>query len=480
MTKSEIQHGGIPPSAWRIHESRGKGRGHPCPRDARLEGAETCGQGCPRPFVIWAWAFATPAHFLLKRALVCAIECGQTNSMKPCSAIGSRAAAISSHFAPVTSFFVAGILLTLLAATPVSSQPLVSPEVRADGRVTFRLKAPSATNVQVHCEGVKESRMENDGQGVWSLTTSPLEPDIYSYSFTVDGLRTIDLNNPLMKYNLLNSESQVHVPGPATLLWELSDVPHGQIHHHFYKSAVACDDRDFYVYTPPGYDPSARKRYPVLYLLHGYSDDASAWTWVGFANVILDNLIARKEAMPMIIVMPLGYGTMEVVKAGWGGPRWRELFQINMDKFKQAFLEEVMPQAEKAYRILPEANARAIAGLSMGGSESLLVGINNLDRFAWIGAFSSGGLNTNFDAQFPKLDKKANDRLRLLWIGCGEQDGLLAGNRQFSEWLTTREIRHTWVQTPGQHSFRVWRRYLAQFAPLLFQDARKQPSSLVQ
>src|SRR5258708_6494415 len=225
------------------------------------------------------------------------------------------------------------LLVLLAVALRALSQQLVSPELQPGCRVTFRLKAPAATSVQVHCEGVKQTHMEKDAQGVWSLTTDPLDPDIYSYSFTVDGLRTIDLNNPLMKYNLLNSDSQVHVPGPAVLPWEINDVPHGQIHHHFYKSAAAGDDRDFYVYTPPSYNAASKTRYPVLYLLHGFSDDASAWTSVGFANVILDNLIARKEAKPMIIVMPLAYGTMEVVKAGWGGTRRRELWQAKMNKF---------------------------------------------------------------------------------------------------------------------------------------------------
>jgi enterochelin esterase family protein len=171
----------------------------------------------------------------------------------------------------------------------------------------------------------------------------------------------------------------------------------------------------------------------------------------------------------MIIVMPLGYGTMEVVRAGWGGTRNRDIWRTNMEKFRQTLLEEVMPQVEKAYRIAPDASSHAVAGLSMGGSESLLTGLNRLDRFAWIGAFSSGGLGTNYVSEFPGLNEKANAKLRLLWIGCGEQDGLLASNLQFIEWLKTQNIRHTWVQTPGQHSFRVWRRYLAQFLPLLFQ-----------
>jgi len=364
------------------------------------------------------------------------------------------------------------MIAAALLAFPAFSQRIVSPEVQSDGRVTFRLKAPNAKEVQLHCEGVKATAMEKDDQGVWSLTTEALEPDIYTYSFNVDGLRTIDLNNPFLKYNLLNSDSQVRVPGPASLPWEINDVPRGELHRHFYKSTVAGDDRDFIVYTPPGYDATARKRYPVLDLLHGFSDDTTAWTSAGLANVILDNLIARREAKPMIVVMPLGYGTMEVLRSGLGGAAGRELRQKSLSKFREALLTEVMPQAEKAYRISADSATRAIAGLSMGGSESLLVGLNNLDRFGWIGAFSSGGLGTNLASEFPALDEKANRLLRLLWISCGEQDGLLATNQKLNDWLTAKGITHTWVEPPGQHSYRVWRRNLAQFARLLFQEKK--------
>ncbi len=368
---------------------------------------------------------------------------------------------------------ICAALFLLAAPYSVLSQQVISPEVLADGRVTFRLKAPGAREVQLRCEGVKSQKMQKDDQGVWSLTTEPLEPDLYGYSFLVDGLRTIDPGNPLLKYNLLNTESEVHVPGPATLPWEINDVPRGQLHQHFYRSAVAGDERDFYVYTPPGYDAAGRKHYPVLYLLHGYSDDASAWTGVGRAHVILDNLIARKLANPMVVVMPLGYGTMEIVKAGWQRVRDPELRQRNQDKFRETLLKEVMPQVARCYRVSEDRNSRAIAGLSMGGSESLVVGLNALDQFAWIGAFSSGGLNTNYPALFPALDEKANRQLRLLWVGCGEQDGLLASNQKLSEWFKSKGIRHTWVQTPGQHSWRVWRRNLAEFVPLLFRDQER-------
>ncbi len=363
---------------------------------------------------------------------------------------------------------LAATLIALNMAACALAQPVTSPHVAPDGRVTFRLWAPRATSVQVHCEGVKASRMKKNDAGVWSLTTEPLQPDIYAYSFTVDGVKTLDPRNPLIKYNLLNIDSQVHVPGPASLPWEINDVPRGVIHHHFYKSAIAGDQRDYYVYTPPGYEPAQAKRYPVLYLLHGYSDAADAWTSVGLANVILDNLIARGQAKPMIVVMPLGYGTMEVVTGGWGGLRSRNLWQTNLDKFQKTLLDEVVPRVEAAYKTRPDREDRAIAGLSMGGAESLLTGLNALDRFAYVGAFSSGGLGADFSKDFPRLDKSANTKLHLLWVGCGEQDGLFAPNQKFCDWLSAQGIHHTWVHIPGQHSFRVWRRLLAKFAPLLF------------
>jgi enterochelin esterase family protein len=358
------------------------------------------------------------------------------------------------------------ILVLALLIVAKSSLAQTSPEVHADRRVTFRLKAPEAKDVKVRCEGVKDTNMEKDEKGIWSWTTEPLEPDFYGYSFQVDSARVIDPVNPLLKYNLLNTVSQVHVPGPLSLPWEVNDVPHGQLHRHFFKSNVTGDQRDFVVYTPPGYDPSARKRYPTLYLLHGFSDDATGWISAGFANVILDNLIARKEAKPMVVIMPLGYGKMEYVFGAEG--RRREARQQNIDEFRDTLFKEVMPMAEKAYRLSPDRKDRAIAGLSMGGGEALFIGLNDSDRFAWIGAFSSGIRDSGYESQFPKLEPRANDRLRLLWIACGEEDGLLAPNQKFCEWLKTKGIHYTWVQTPGQHSFRVWRRNLAQFVPQLF------------
>ena len=351
---------------------------------------------------------------------------------------------------------------------PQPPAPLVSPEVHADGSVTFRFRAPNAVDVKLAREGAEPVPMHKDEQGTWTATTGPLPPDYYGYSFVADGVRLIDPANPLLKPNLVATQNAVHVPGPLSLPWELNDVPHGEIHHHFYRSKVAGDDRDYYVYTPPGYDPAAKKTYPVLYLLHGYSDDASGWTAVGYANVILDNLIAQGKAKPMIVVMPLGYGTMDFVHLAWNAWSHTELRDRNFENFREALLTEVMPRVESEYRVTKDRNARAIAGLSMGGSESLLTGLNNLDKFAWIGAFSSGGIPEDLSKDFPALDAKANQQLHLLWIACGTDDHLITINRNLREWLKTRGVKATEIETPGMHTWMVWRRNLAEFAPLLF------------
>ncbi len=372
-------------------------------------------------------------------------------------------------FAFFLSFGLAAAQQAKPAQAPVPQRPpwLDTPEVHSDNSVTFRFLAPNAQEVKLAREGAEQVAMQKDDTGVWTVTTAPLAPDYYGYSIIVDGIRSIDPFNHLLKPNLLSTETMVHVPDPS-LPWETSDVPRGEVHHHFYKSAVAGDQRDFYVYTPPGYDPNAKTKYPVLYLLHGYSDDASGWTAVGRANVILDNLIAQGKVRPMIVVMPLGYGTMEIITLGWGAWSHTDVRDKNFSNFRQALLTEVMPKVEHDYRVMNDRNWRAIAGLSMGGSESLLTGLNNLDKFAWVGSFSAGGMPDDFQTDFPSLDAKANQQLRLLWIACGTEDRLITVNRNFREWLKTKGIQHTDIETPGMHTWMVWRRNLAEFAPLLF------------
>ncbi|MDQ2776721.1 MAG: alpha/beta hydrolase-fold protein [Acidobacteriota bacterium] len=314
--------------------------------------------------------------------------------------------------------------------------------------------------------------MQKDDQGVWSFTTEALAPDIYQYSFNADGVRILDPMNGDIAPNLLSPSDMVHVPGPSPQPGEDTDIPHGNIDHHFYKSSIIGDNRDYYVYTPPGYDPNGKTLYPVLYLLHGFSDDASGWTAVGKANFILDALIAEGRAKPMIIVMTLGYGVPDFVhqRSPFNNQEVREQ---NYERFRQALTDEVIPAVEKSYRVAADHDSRAIAGLSMGGAESLFTGLNRLDTFAWVGAFSAGGLGSDYGKAFPKMDASANAKLHLLWIACGTDDRLITPNRELISWLKSKGVQVTPIETPGMHSWMVWRRNLIAFAPLLFRPEGK-------
>ncbi len=368
-----------------------------------------------------------------------------------------------------------GIGLVLLTLLMTSSRPSVaqdsfkSVEVHSDHSVTVRFRDAGAKEVTFQLEGTKPAAMSKGTDGVWTITTAPLEPDYYGYFFFADGVPQLDSDNPVIKPNLIGVQNELHVPGATPLPWEVADVPHGVVHHHFYKSGVVGDERDYYVYTPPGYETNSKKKYPVLYLLHGYSDDASGWTAVGDANVILDNLIAQGKAKPMIIVMPLGYGAPEMLQKKWNAWDDHELRDRNFTKFREALLTEVMPQIGKEYRISTKPEDTAIAGLSMGGSETLLTGLNNTDKFAWVGAFSSGGLGDDFGKWFPSVDSKVNDKLRLLWISCGTEDSLIKLNRDLVGWLKGKDVKLTFMEVPGAHTWMVWRRNLVTFGSQIFQ-----------
>jgi enterochelin esterase family protein len=369
------------------------------------------------------------------------------------------------------------VFCSLLLAFPALAQtpraPINSPEVHADGSVTFRLLDPNAQKVTVGLEGFKDPlTMQKDEQGVWSVTTEVLVPDLYGYSFTADGVHLLDPSNTEIKPNLMNLSNVVHVPGAAPLPWDVTDIPHGEIRHHFYKSSIVGDNRDYYVYTPPGYDPKGSTRYPVLYLLHGYSDDASGWTAVGKANFIMDSLIAQNKVKPMLIVMTLGYGAPEIVHPTPGVSPFGNaaLRDKNFNYFRSALIDEVIPAVDRAYKTDPSRDSRAIAGLSMGGAESLLTGLNRPDKFSWVGAFSAGGLSDDFAADFPQLSAEANGKYRLIWIACGTEDRLIAVNRKLVSWMKEKGVGVTQIETPGMHTWMVWRRNLLAFTPLLFQS----------
>ncbi|HLH09963.1 MAG TPA: alpha/beta hydrolase-fold protein [Terriglobales bacterium] len=345
-----------------------------------------------------------------------------------------------------------------------------SPEVKPDRTVTFRFYDPGAQKVALSLEGRPEPLpMTQDANGVWEITSQPLEPEIYGYAFIADGVGLADPKNPAhLKFNLLTLSNYVLVPGAMPQPWEVQDIPHGEIHHHFYKSGVVGDNRDYYVYTPPNFNPKSKTRYPVLYLLHGYSDAANGWTEVGKANYILDALIAQGKAKPMIVVMPLGYGAPQVLQLGWQLAGHMELMQENLQKFRQMLITELMPRVESEYPISKKRTDHAIAGLSMGGSETLLTGLNNLDKFAYIGAFSSGGMSGDYSKEFPNLDAKANSQIKQLYIACGTEDRLIEPNRKFKAWLKSKGVNFTDRETPGMHTWMVWRGNLVEFVPELF------------
>jgi enterochelin esterase family protein len=361
------------------------------------------------------------------------------------------------------------LLISLTALAQTTPLQITSPEVQSDGKVTFRFLDPGAKEVKLNFEAKQQPLdMTRDDAGVWSLTLGPLDPDIYGYEFIADDVHLMDPNNSSIKPNLINPQNMVHVAGATPQLWEVAEVPHGVVHHHFYKSKVVGDQRDFYVYTPPGFDPKAKTKYPVFYLLHGYSDSADGWTAVGMANLILDNLIAQGKVKPMIVVMPLGYGTPDMIKLRWTAWQHPEVRQQNFDNFGKALLTEVMPMVESSYPVSTKREDRAIAGLSMGGSESLLIGLNNIDKFSYVGSFSAGGLGEDYPKAFPTLDSKQASQLRTLWIACGTEDRLIDDNRKLKSWLKTNNVPYTDIETPGAHTWMVWRRNLAAFTPLLF------------
>jgi len=225
---------------------------------------------------------------------------------------------------------------------------------------------------------------------------------------------------------------------------------------------------EYYVYTPPSYDPKRAKPYPVLYLLHGWSDIANGWTAVGRANFIFDNLIAQGKVEPMLVAMPLSYGDMKFVTSGDGVWDDDAAVDHNVVLFSKALLTEILPQVESTYHASKDRNDRAITGLSMGGLESLTIGLTHPEQFGWVGGFSSAMGHREKD-ELAALNGKTVS-LHLLWIACGTEDDLVTPNRKFIAWLKTKDVPVTAIETPGLHTWMVWRDNLAHFAPLIFRE----------
>ena len=358
-----------------------------------------------------------------------------------------------------------------------------SPEVSQDRRVTFRILAPKAESVRVSGGDMPQigqgAAMTKGTNGVWEVTLGPVDSGAYRYNFNVDGVSVIDPRNPATSESNANTWSLVYVPGSDFM--DTKDVPHGAVAEVTYYSSALKRFRRMHVYTPPGYE-SGKGKFPIFYLLHGASDCDDAWTSVGRAGFILDNLIAAKKAKPMVVVMPAGHtGPFSFGSRGGRDPLTRAV-----DEFVQDFENEIMPYAEKHYRVYTDRKNRAIAGLSMGGAQTLNVGMRNLDKFAYLGVYSSGvfgitgggrGGSTNapagptWEEQHRKAldDAKLKKGLKLFWFATGKDDFLIGTTRATVEMLKKHQFDVVFKETDGAHTWIVWRNYLHEFAPQLFQ-----------
>jgi enterochelin esterase-like enzyme len=338
-------------------------------------------------------------------------------------------------------------------------------EVHEDRTVTFRFNAPTAKEIVLVANFLPEPMvLEKDEKGIFSGTTKALEPAIYHYHYNIDGVRGIDPHNPYGQRgadDATGSMFEVHAAQPA--YFDPHPVPHGEIRVMWYESNSVGAERSFRVYTPPGYE-GGKAKYPVLYLLHGSGQNENDWSEVGRANFILDNLIADGKAKPMLIVMPFGHPQASHL-SGEATPAG-----VKPSAFADDLLDQIIPAVEKTFRVSAKADDRAIAGLSMGGGQTVNIGFTHLDKFHSIGVFSAGG-GSDPVKQFPDLltDSAAtNKRMKVIWICAGDTDFALAGAKGLEKILTEHNIKHSFSTTPGGHEWKVWRYSLDQFAPLLF------------
>jgi enterochelin esterase family protein len=382
-----------------------------------------------------------------------------------------------------------------------------SPEVHADRRVTFRVLAPDAQKVELRSpgdipgvggRGVAAPQLTKNADGVWEATFGPLPAGAYRYVFVVNGLTVVDARNPATSQTNTTVYSLAVVPGSD--VFDTRNVPHGAVASVYYHSTALGGIRRMHVYTPPGYETS-RERYPVFYLLHGAGDVDDSWSSVGRAGFILDNLIGANKAKPMIVVMPAGHvnGAGAAIGAPAAATGSQEMPGIGMgpDPFVNDFLNDLVPHIEKSYRVLTDRQSRAIAGLSMGGNQTLNIAIPHLEKFAYIGVFSSGIIAAGRGAVPPAettsppfgeawekqklaaLDNAANKRgLSLLWFGTGKDDFLIATTRSTVDLLKKHGFKPVFRESEGGHTWLNWRDYLSEFAPQLFQPQdRQRPST---
>ncbi len=351
------------------------------------------------------------------------------------------------------------------ANRPAQLPPIESPVVHADRTVTFSLRAPSATKVELSGQFQRANQpLRADGNGVWSITVGPIEPNLYPYCFVVDGVPVADPRNPNLFPNEGFKNSLLDVPGEKPSIYAVQDVPHGEVTYCYYQSKSLGVTRPLLVYTPPGYRASAEK-YPTFYLVSGTTDTEETWFRVGRANFILDNLIAQKRAVPMIIVMP--YGNMLM-----GTPAPTSLKAAEMYKaFNDDLVGSIMPYVEANFRASADREKRAIAGFSRGGGQSLFAGFSNLDKFAYVGSYSAYLTPEVVQKYFGEAVAKpeaTNRQLKLLWLGVGKSDFLYQQAVVFEKLMTEKRIEHKFLVTEGGHTWMNARHYLTETLQLYF------------
>jgi len=354
------------------------------------------------------------------------------------------------------------------------------PRINRDSSVTFRVQAERAQKVRVSLGfGQATCDMVKGADGVWEATTEPLAPGFYYYGISVDGFITIDPGSRTF-FAARKEVSGLEVPGTESEFFAVKDVPHGAVRTEWYSSKTTGETRRIFVYTPPGYERGPQ-RYPVLYLQHGYGEDEAGWSDQGHENFILDNLIAGGKAKPMIIVNENGltgvnFQSPPPSRPGPTPPPSLGVARFFMDEryaaLDQIISEDLVPFIDTHYRTIATRDHRALAGLSMGGAQALRIGFHHLDQFAFIGAFSPAIAITDPTKDYDGIlanPAKLNQRVRVLWLGIGSEDFLFAPVNDSHEALKKAGIHHVWVESPGAHVWTVWRKYLADFAPRLFQ-----------
>jgi enterochelin esterase-like enzyme len=353
------------------------------------------------------------------------------------------------------------------------------PRINSDLSATFRVQAVQAHEVQLLMDfGQSPYDMSKGADGFWEVTTKPLLPGFHYYAISVDGFAANDPGSRVF-FAARKEVSGLEVPSRDSDFFAIKDVPHGTVRSEWYLSKTTGETRRIFIYTPPGYDNS-RLRYPVLYLRHGYGEDEAGWSDQGHENFILDNLIAAHKAKPMIIVNENGLpgSTFQPPppppsgsKPPPVGPAARFFMNERYASFDRVVSSELISFVDSNFRTIPDREHRAIAGLSMGGAQALRLGLNHLDQFAYIGAFSPAiditDTTKDYDGRLAN-PASLNQQLRLLWIGIGSDDFLSEPVRESHETLEKAGIRHVWVESSGAHVWTVWRKYLADFAPRLF------------